>query len=672
MTAIRPHNTDVVDEPWDGGAVVASLPNGENQDSWVREFAWYDGTAPDQDGDGYPDAKNAWKFPHHQTDADGVPGAANVNALRNALARIPQAEIPSQDDAGVRAHVQHHLDAFDAKEPGEQPGDSESGEAAQRDVIGVPQFIEVQAELHIRADAPDERIIEGRIVPFGVPTTVRDRDQRTLKPVGRPYREVIRGVSDFDPSRIALEVQHRGPIAGKGVDGHIGADGAYVAFRALNTTAGNDAYELAKEGFLGPLSVEIEPESPSRTLPDGTVERMAVIRRVALVDRGAYSGAQITAVRADAQEGQMAEAQEAPVSGASFDSAALVAQMRDAFGATVAGFEERFGGRLDKLEEQNRQQIAIPKPDEPKKDVDRKGSWMRTAIGILSGERQTDAQLRDLADLITSDNVGIVPPTYSQELIGVIAAVRPFMESTRKLPMPATGMSLILPKLVTRPTVDTQETEKTQVSSTATEITTATFTAITEAGGGDLSLQILKRSSPEFLALYLELLAEAYAVKCDHDSTAALLADGGINTGGTIDPTSLSLATAYSNSFGAIKRGPDSIWLSTAGYGAFLDANYSIGGAAIPLYPALSPTGQVGGGAVGSIRNLNAFVVPAFDDQSVDAVIGPSRGFAWAEDGTYTLQVDVPAKAGRDVALVGMIWPAVMYGAAFTTFTLGA
>jgi hypothetical protein len=295
------------------------------------------------------------------------------------------------------------------------------------------------------------------------------------------------------------------------------------------------------------------------------------------------------------------------------------------------------------------------------------------ALKILSGERIPQEQYRVTQDFITTDNAGVVPDAYSDRMIGIIDPRRPFMATTERIPTPDSGMSLVVPKITQRPTVAEQETEKALLSSQKSIITTQSFAVATYGGVGDISLQLLKRSDPSFLELYLRLLAEAYAIETEDAATGALITainDGGPEPATALDPEALNLGAAFQSSFDAIRRPPDTIWLSSEAVAAFIDAKAS--GTNAPLYSNLSANFTAAGGVGGTISGLRAVHVPALDDKGAYAIVGPSSGFAWAEDGTYTLQVDVPAKAGRDVALVGMVWFVPWYPEAFTLFNVAS
>lgn len=97
MPAIRPHKTATDTEgSWDGPAEVAAAPEDEGVLRYMH--AWVD---PDAD----PDTKTAYKFPHH-TAGDDTP--AVIAGVNNALARLPQADIPEADRAGVEDHLRAH------------------------------------------------------------------------------------------------------------------------------------------------------------------------------------------------------------------------------------------------------------------------------------------------------------------------------------------------------------------------------------------------------------------------------------------------------------------------------------------------------------------------------------------------------------------------------------
>jgi len=118
MTAIPVHHTPVdTESDWDGPGEVAKAENDETVLRYMH--AW-------KDADGEPDAKGTYKFPHHEAGADTP---ANINGVNNALARLPQADIPESDRAGVERHLQAHKD--DVEET-EDKRTSKAGTAAVR------------------------------------------------------------------------------------------------------------------------------------------------------------------------------------------------------------------------------------------------------------------------------------------------------------------------------------------------------------------------------------------------------------------------------------------------------------------------------------------------------------------------------------------------------------
>lgn len=108
QTAIAPHSTDVIDEPWDGPAEEAKISNDAGASVLRRMYAWVE---PERDAD----TKAAYGFPHHRV-TNGEPGAANVRGVRNALTRLPQSNVPASEQEGVRRHLTRHLDDFRERE----------------------------------------------------------------------------------------------------------------------------------------------------------------------------------------------------------------------------------------------------------------------------------------------------------------------------------------------------------------------------------------------------------------------------------------------------------------------------------------------------------------------------------------------------------------------------
>ena len=489
---------------------------------------------------------------------------------------------------------------------------------------------------------------------------------------------------------------------GKGMSLDERDDAAYMTFRVAQTARGDEVLALAQEGIASGVSIEFAEVPNGSPIETRSGRRLKNHQRVRLTGASttyqpAYEDAVVMAVRTkgdtDVSEAPVAEAPKPEATPtpapAAFDVTDFMSQFRQALseGLNARTNEDRQGvekivERLEKIEEQNRTAFQIPMKsdnDKPYPDDFRTGDWMKLVLRTLTGEQvsQTELQARTVADLVTTDNLGVIPTAYLPELKGIIDPARPFLQSTRPVNIPAYGTTMSVPTLATKPTMGVQAAEKDELTSTATSITNTTFTPTTIGGYGDISLQLLKRSDPSYLEMYMQLLAEQYAVNADDQAVDALLAEGTINVAAAgVDPgAGLAFGDAWENAANVSRLlRPDTIWLSTAAVKAFIDAKYKTDGsnANAPLYSQLQADFTAAGGVGGSISGLRPVYVPALDDENADIIVGPSRAFMWAEDGTYTLQVDVPAKAGRDVGMVGMLWFMPLYPAAFTWYWLSS
>lgn len=112
-TACPSHSTSVKAGAWDAGANEGHLPSPVPLATVKEMYAYYDEEKV-EDGN-VP--KSACKLPHHFVSADGSPGAASVNGVRNALARLPQTQgLSDQERSAAEAHLRKHLNAFSGDE----------------------------------------------------------------------------------------------------------------------------------------------------------------------------------------------------------------------------------------------------------------------------------------------------------------------------------------------------------------------------------------------------------------------------------------------------------------------------------------------------------------------------------------------------------------------------
>ena len=264
-------------------------------------------------------------------------------------------------------------------------------------------------------------------------------------------------------------------------------------------------------------------------------------------------------------------------------------------------------------------------------------------------EAATERLTRASVNTLIGDVPGLHPPQHLAQILEVISKSRPIVEATKSATL--NSGKLTYPKITGRPTVAVQATEKTQVSSTKMTVALENVDAKVYAGSGDLSYQAVNWTTPDALALYFDLMAEAYA-QATEDEAADVMGLTGWTAGPT--PASDDLAGWYA----AIAAAAGMVYTDTRRPANTIFASVPIGFRLLGLVSNASPTFGPGGtinlAGNGTVAGLRLVTSPGFTDPDV-VYVADAGAFLTAEDAGAPVQLRAvePSIAGFEVGVVG-------------------
>lgn len=516
------------------------------------------------------------------------------------------------------------------------------------------------------------------LVPWGAEAEVTD-DGRTT------YRERWEAgslIADGDAVPVYGTHVHtprgleRGPLVGVARDITATAEGLRATIH-LATDEGRRIHELAALGVRAAVSIEAEATDD---IPDAsgvvvrTAERPAVLTGVATIlppQTPAYPGALVTAVRAapatvmTLEEARriVAEADETPeepdpetpeepdpdeeeeVTDTATETAgrAAVAEM-------VRTEVARYGGR------------AIQRPAaHPLARFTSLQEAMRAGYQDIEIARSLGAVMvaRALADQVTTDpNTGVIHAGWINQVYGIVDQGRPAINAIGTAALPPDGMQINWPTFAGDLTtlVGVQATQKTTITSVKVSIGNATANLKTFAGGSDISLQLINRSSPSYLEAYLRIMAAAYAAVTDKEAATGLSAQITLARNNFViydpaaaDPTGSVLRTAVftaSTKVQAATGQPGSVIL--AGLTAFV----KLGGSLTPA-PIYNSTGTANASTLNiDVDGLNVVYDPYL--AATEIIVTNGLAAQWREEGPQTIHATDVERLGESYAVWGM------------------
>lgn len=274
---------------------------------------------------------------------------------------------------------------------------------------------------------------------------------------------------------------------------------------------------------------------------------------------------------------------------------------------------------------------------------------------------------RAVANTLSTDVAGLVPPQYLTQIAQVILRVRPIVETARRVGL--TSGQLMYPSITQRPIVGKQTAQKTEAPSQAMTVAFVTVTADTYVGAGDISWQAINWSTPDCLQLWFDLAAEQYGIQTEAATgtvlaAATLMATPAIGATPTLADWMAAIVAAAGTVYGAGNRMADTIYADPV-------TGYQILGQVSASSPVFVPTGTFSlTSGQGNIAGLRLVISKGLPAKTV--VVGDSTALLAAETAGAPVELRAvePALGGMEVGVIGAFVSKIVDGTGFRKLTI--
>ncbi len=517
----------------------------------------------------------------------------------------------------------------------------------------------------IQAADTERRIVSGLVAPYG------EIGHTSAGPV-----MFERGsITYAEASKIKLLMQHQQdkPV-GRAISFSDSTSGVYGSFRLSMSTRGQDALTLAQENLVSGLSVGVDVTA-SKPMGDYLLVTAAVLKEVSLVESAAFSSASVDEIMA---------------ARAALEAATSTKEKTTTISTTIVEIETETETESEEAvttaPENTPEETPVDVPVEAEKvEAARKiirpsglnSQTVRTPIVSMATytEHKIKAALgSDESKLYVTaaDDFGTNPafnPTqYLQEFVTNTRFGTPAIDACSQGVLPAQGMTINVPSLVTSagggtgvaPTV-TVEAENGAVSNTDMQTAYLSGSVSKYSGMGTISIELLERSDPNFYAELTQQLQNAYLTTIDTAVLNALLTAStgstptSADSDGVIAFTSQAAAAIYKNTgyFAQNYVGNAAQWQLLMGA---TDTTKR------PIYNAIQPmnaAGQVGPQSIrGNVLGLDLYVDKNFTETTVDdssaLILAPEAFTVYRSPQAY-MSVNVVSNLQVQVAIYGFM-----------------